>query len=73
MRAKDLFGREVSDVDAKVIGKIVDVNIDVSKASIVGILAKSGLTKTLAILPQDVDKIGDKIVLKIARDKLQNV
>lgn len=71
MRAKDLFGREVIDVDAKVVGKIVDVDIDVGKASILSILVKSGLTKTLAILPQDVDKIGDKVVLKIARDKLQ--
>lgn len=71
MKAKDLFGKQVIDVDAKVVGKIVDVDIDVSKASIISILVKSGLTKTLSILPQDVDKVGDKVVLKTAREKLQ--
>ncbi len=71
MKAKDLFGKEVIDVDAKVVGKIVDMEIDVSKAFIRSILVKSGLTKTLSILPQDIDKIGDKVVLKIAKDKIR--
>ncbi len=71
MKAKKLFGKEVIDVDARVVGKIVDMELDVSKASIRSILVKSGLGKRLSILPQDVDKIGDKAVLKIAKDKLQ--
>lgn len=71
MKAKKLFGKEVIDVDARVVGKIVDMELDVSKASIRSILVKSGLGKKLSILPQDVDKIGDKAVLKIAKDKLQ--
>ena len=45
MKAKELFGKEVIDVDAKVVGKIVDMEIDINKASIRSILVKSGLTK----------------------------
>ncbi|MBM3118108.1 MAG: photosystem reaction center subunit H [Chloroflexi bacterium] len=71
MKAKELFGKEVIDVDAKVLGKIVDMELDISKASIRSILVKSGLTKKLSILPQDIEKIGDKVVLKIVKDKIR--
>jgi sporulation protein YlmC with PRC-barrel domain len=71
MKAKNLFGKEVIDADAKVVGKIVNMEIDIKKASIQGILVKSGFRKKVSILPQDIDKIGDKVVLKIAKDKIR--
>jgi sporulation protein YlmC with PRC-barrel domain len=71
MKAKELFGKEVIDVDAKVVGKIADMEIDINKASIRSILVKAGLMKKLSILPGDIDKIGDKVVLKIAKDKIR--
>jgi len=71
MKAKNLFGKEVIDADAKVVGKIVNMEIDIKKASIHGILVKSGFRKKVSILPQDIDKIGDKVVLKIAKDKIR--
>jgi sporulation protein YlmC with PRC-barrel domain len=71
MKAKNLFGKEVIDVDAKVVGKIVNIEIDIKKASIQGILVKSGFRKKVSILPQDVDKIGDKVVLRVAKDKIR--
>ena len=71
MKAKELFGKEVIDVDAKVVGRIADMEIDINKASIRSILVRAGLTKKLSILPGDIDKIGDKVVLKIAKDKIR--
>jgi len=71
MKAKELFGKEVIDVNAKVVGKITDMEIDISKASIRSILVKVGFTKKLSILPGDIDKIGDKVILKIAKDKIR--
>ena len=71
MKAKELFGKEVIDVDAKVVGRIADMEIDINKASVRSILVKAGLTKKLLILPGDIDKIGDKVVLKIAKDKIR--
>jgi sporulation protein YlmC with PRC-barrel domain len=70
MKAKGLFGKEVIDVHAKVVGKVVDIDLDMSKAKILGILVKTGLTKKVSILPGDVDRIGDKVLLKIAKDKI---
>ncbi|MBM3149958.1 MAG: photosystem reaction center subunit H [Chloroflexi bacterium] len=71
MKARDLFGKEVIDADARVVGKIEDCELDISKASVLGIVVRSGFKRRLLVLPQDVVKIGDKIVLKITADKIR--
>jgi sporulation protein YlmC with PRC-barrel domain len=71
MKAKELFGKEVIDVNARVVGKIVDMEIDISKGSIRSLLIKSGFTKKVSIVPGDIEKIGDKVILKIAMDKVR--
>jgi len=71
MHAKNLFGKEVIDVNAGVVGKIADMEIDISKASIKWIDVKSGFRKRISIAPGDIDKIGDKVVLKIAKEKIR--
>ena len=71
MKAKELFGKEVIDVHAKSVGKVVDIELDISKAKILGISVKTGLARKVSILPGDVDRIGDKVLLKIAKNKLQ--
>jgi sporulation protein YlmC with PRC-barrel domain len=71
MKAKELLGKEVIDVDAKVVGKVVDMNLNISKAAILGILVKTGLTKKVSILPGDIDRIGDKVLLRVSKDKIR--
>ncbi|MBM3154242.1 MAG: photosystem reaction center subunit H [Chloroflexi bacterium] len=71
MKTRDLFGKEVIDADAKVIGRVEDCDLDISSASLLGIVVKSGFKRRLLVLPQDVAKIGDKIVLKITADKIR--
>ena len=71
MKAKDLLGKEVIDVNAKVVGKVVDMNLNISKAAILGILVKTGLTKKVSILPGDIDRIGDKVLLRVSKDKIR--
>ncbi|MBM3155444.1 MAG: photosystem reaction center subunit H [Chloroflexi bacterium] len=71
MKARDLSGKEVIDADARVVGKIEDCELDISKASVLGIVVRSGFKRRLLVLPQDVVKIGDKIVLKITADKIR--
>jgi sporulation protein YlmC with PRC-barrel domain len=74
MKAKELFGKEVIDVNAKVVGKIADMEIDIKKGSILRILVKSGfLAKKISILPADIEKIGDKVMLKVAKAKVQHL
>jgi sporulation protein YlmC with PRC-barrel domain len=71
MKAKDLIGRQVIDADARVVGRIVDVDLDISSASINNLILKSSWTKRHKIPPQDIEKVGDKIILKITKDKVQ--
>jgi sporulation protein YlmC with PRC-barrel domain len=71
MKAKELLGKEVVDADAKVVGKVVDIDLDMSKATILDISVKTGLTKKISISPRDIDKIGDKVLLKVAKDKMK--
>jgi sporulation protein YlmC with PRC-barrel domain len=70
MRAKEVLGKEVIDADARVVGKIADIELDVVRASVVSITVKSGLIKRISIPLEDVDKIGDKVVLKVAKEKI---
>ena len=71
MKAKELLGKEVVDADAKVVGKVVDIDLDIGKAVILDISVKTGLTKKISISPRDIDKIGDKVLLKVAKDKMK--
>jgi sporulation protein YlmC with PRC-barrel domain len=71
MKAKELLGKEVIDVNAKVVGKVVDIDLDIGKATILGISVKTGLTKKISISPRDVDKIGDKVLLRVSKDKIR--
>jgi sporulation protein YlmC with PRC-barrel domain len=71
MKAKDVLGKEVIDVDAKVVGKVVDIDLDIGKAMILDISVKTGLTKKISISPRDIDKIGDKVLLKVSKDKMK--
>ena len=68
--AKELLGKEVLDADAKVIGKVVDIHLDMDKATVLNIVLKTGLVKKSYVLPRDIEKIGDKIVLRITGDEL---
>ena len=71
MKAKELFGKQVIDVNAKVVGKVVDIDLDIEEATITGILVKTGWTQKVSIPPKNIDRIGDKILLKVAKDKIK--
>jgi sporulation protein YlmC with PRC-barrel domain len=71
MKAKDLIGRQVIDADVRVVGSVVDVDLDISSASIKSLIIKSSLTKKYQVSPQEIEKVGDKIILNITKDKIQ--
>jgi sporulation protein YlmC with PRC-barrel domain len=71
MNTHELFGKEVLDVSANKIGKVVDLDFDTQKGMINHIIVKAGLTKRYAVSLDKIDKIGDIIVLKIGKDELQ--
>lgn len=65
MNTKELFGKEVLDVNANRVGKVADIDFDMRQGIINHIVVKTGLTKKYDISLDKIDKIGDKIVLSI--------
>lgn len=71
MKIKELIGKEVIDSEAKVLGIVKDVEVDVKKWIINSIIVKTGFVRKSIIRIDDIDKIGDKVVLKVTGDKIQ--
>ncbi|MFC2042162.1 PRC-barrel domain-containing protein [Chloroflexota bacterium] len=70
MNTAELFGKEVLDVGANKIGKVVDLDFDMRSGMINNIIVKAGLTKRFSIELDKIDKIGDRLVLNIAEEEL---
>jgi len=71
MNTKELFGKEVLDVNANRIGKVADIDFDMQQGVIHHIVIKAGLTKKYNVTLDKIEKIGDKIILKIGQDELR--
>jgi len=71
MNAKELLGKEILDVNARRVGKVSDIGMDMQQGVISHIVLKAGLVKKYDISLDKIDKIGDKVILKIAEDELE--
>jgi len=71
MKSKELIGKEVIDAEARYMGTIKDVEIDLKRWIVTGIIVKTGFLRTKVVATSDIDKIGDKVMLKIALDRAQ--
>ncbi|MFA5078838.1 MAG: PRC-barrel domain-containing protein [Dehalococcoidia bacterium] len=69
MRSREIIGKEVIDSGARIIGRVKDVEVDTAKWNVTGIVVSTGFMRTRTLLPGDIDKVGDKVVLKISIDK----
>ena len=70
MNTKELFGKEVLDINANRIGKVSDIDFDLSQGVLNHIIVKSSLTRKYAVGLDKIEKIGDKLLLKITQDEL---
>ena len=73
MKSNELIGKEVIDAGARIIGPVKALDIDVKKWTVTGIIVKTGYIRKTCIPVGDIDKVGDKIILKVTIDKIQNV
>ena len=71
MNTKELFGKEVLDVNANTVGKVADIDFDMQQGNVNHIVVKAGLTKRYAVSLDKIDKIGDKVILGIRKDDLE--
>jgi sporulation protein YlmC with PRC-barrel domain len=71
MYTNELFGKEVLDIDANKIGKVVDIDFDFLEGRVNHFIVKAGLMKKFVIGLDKIDKIGDRIILKVRTDELK--
>ena len=70
MNTGELFGKEVLDSDANSIGKISDIDFDLKQGVISHIVIKAGLNKKHYVGIDKIEKVGDKVILNINKDKI---
>ncbi len=70
MYTNELFGKEVLDSNANHVGKVADIDVDMQHGTVNHMVVKTGLTKKLVIALNKINKIGDRITLKISQDEL---
>ncbi|MDD5038738.1 MAG: PRC-barrel domain-containing protein [Dehalococcoidales bacterium] len=71
MHTSELLGKQVMDKNGNNVGKVVDIDINLPQWTITHMMLKTGIIKKLSIGIDMIDKIGDKIILKITRDELE--
>ncbi len=77
MKVTEFLGRRVVDRRAMEIGKISDLIIEPKEAIITGIQISTGefgLRRTdLFITPDDIEEIGDYILLNVSKEEIKGV
>ena len=73
MKSREIIGKEVLDAEAKSAGSVQDLEIDLTKWTVTGIIVKRGFMKKITIAAGNIDKVGDKVVLKVAFEKIQKI
>lgn len=71
MKSKELMGKEVIDSEAKHVGTIKDMEIDLKRWAVAGLIVRIGFLRSRMIMVSDIDKVGDKVMLKVTADRIQ--
>lgn len=71
MKVKDFIGKKVYDRNAIEVGKISDLEIDTTSFTLEKVFIKSGMTKQYTVSPQNLDRIGDTVILKVRKEDLR--
>jgi sporulation protein YlmC with PRC-barrel domain len=73
MKSREIMGKEVIDSAARIIGRVQDLEIDLTRWTVSGIIVTRGFLRKATIPAANIDKVGDKVVLKVAMDKIQKI
>ena len=71
MNTREIIGKEVLDKSGNKVGKVDDIDIDFPQWTVNHLMVKVGMIKKISVGVDKIDKIGDKIILKIAKDELE--
>jgi sporulation protein YlmC with PRC-barrel domain len=71
MKASDIMGKKVIDMNANTVGKVSDIEFDLVDGIITSIKISLGLMKKkIEIKPEDIKTVGDTIILNIPKDDI---
>jgi sporulation protein YlmC with PRC-barrel domain len=65
-----ILGKGVLDRNANVVGKVDDFEIDVESWTITKFVVRLGFIKRVSVGMDKIDKVGDKVILKITKEEL---
>jgi sporulation protein YlmC with PRC-barrel domain len=71
MHTSEILGKAIIDMNADNVGKVVDIDISLPQWTINHIVVKTGFMKKLTIGIDKIDKIGDKVILKVSKEELE--
>ena len=71
MNTSEILGKQVLDKSGNNVGKVVDIDINLPQWTVHHMMLKIGMIKKLSIGINIIDKVGDKIILKITSDELE--
>ena len=71
MNVKELFGKEVVDAQAENIGRVTDLDVDIERGVVNHIVVKAGLVRRYIVRPEQIEKLGDRILLNLSESQLQ--
>jgi len=73
MLFKGIIGKEVLDVRGKVVGRIVNMDVDIVRGAIKQIVIRTGVLGVKHINPDDIVVIGDKVILRRERSSIKGI
>jgi sporulation protein YlmC with PRC-barrel domain len=70
MLVKKIFTREIIDSEGDRVGKIVDIDVDMSKGTINHVIISTGVFQKRDMKLDKIKKIGDTIILNVKKDDI---
>ena len=70
MLISNIMRKEVLDKNANKIGMVVDIDFNFPLWTINYLVVRMGITKKINVGVEKVDKIGDRVILKVTKDEL---
>ena len=71
MHIGEIFGKGVLDKNAINVGKVTDADLNLETWTVNHLIIKTGFTKKVKVGFDKIDKIGDKVILKVTKDELE--
>jgi sporulation protein YlmC with PRC-barrel domain len=71
MNTSSIIGKEVLDKNANRVGTVADIDITLPQGTINYLWVRIGMIKRIPVPLDNVDKFGDKVILKITKDELE--